>query len=374
MPVETRRGASDVPTIVPDEPIFTEPYVEPRGSLWPLLIFLLLLIGGGAGGWFYYQNKLAEREARRWAPITLPERMAIVPTDWGYVTLAGKLKNSGKIRDEAAFVEAAKEVKLEAVTPGGYLLPASAGPRELARAFKAGPTHEKTTFPEGFTGLQIVARLQKEGFAGADGMEKLIYPETGFSPYEGTLFPDTYWLPLRADSKTLIAAMQDKFAEVVQELPQPLPQVDGKPLTTSEIVTIASLIERETNTKSEMPKVAGVMINRLNKPMRLQIDASIQYARIMQDKDHKERLYFKDLKIDSPFNTYRNDGLPPTPICNPGKDALLAAARPAQTDALFYVYSPKLKHHIFADNFAGHKQNVALARRERAAIERENGT
>ena len=354
-------------------PIHQEPYVEPRGPIWPWILVLLLLIGGGAGGWFTYQKKVAEREARRFAPIEMPQRMAVVPTDWGAATLAARLKDAGKIRDEAAFVEAAKEVNLGKVEPGGYLLPKIAGPRDLARAFRAGPTHEKATFPEGFTGLQIAARLKKEGFGAADQVENLVYPATGDSPYEGTLFPDTYFLPIRANGKTLIAQMQDKFGEVVKTLPQPFPKVDGKPLTTREIVTIASLIERETNSRAEMPQIAGVMINRLNRPMRLQIDATIQYARILQDKDHKSRLLFDDLKIKSPFNTYLNDGLPPTPICNPGKDALMAAARPAQTDALFYVYSPKLKHHIFATNFEGHKQNVALARRERAAIEKENG-
>ena len=90
---------------------------------------------------------------------------------------------------------------------------------------------------------------------------------------------------------------------------------------------------------------------------------------IMADKEHKTRLYFKDYKFQSPFNTYLYDGLPPTPICNPGPDALMAAARPAQTSALFYVYSPKLKQHYFADDFEGHKANVAKARQERAAIE-----
>lgn len=374
-PDETAPVAPEISASANDGgPLHQEPYVEPRGPIWPFLLFLLILIGGGAGGWSYFKTKAAEREARRWAPIVMPQRLAIVPTDWGAATLAHKLKDTGKIRDEDAFVQSAKAVKLGAITPGGYLLPVIAGPRDLARVFKAGPTHQKATFPEGFTGLQIAARLKKQGFAGADQMASLIYPATGYSPYEGTLFPDTYYLPIRADGKTLIAQMQDKFAEVVKTLPQPLPTVDGKPLTTREIVTLASLIERETNSKSEMPQIAGVMLNRLNKPMRLQIDATVQYARILQDKDHKARLLFDDLKIDSPFNTYLNDGLPPTPICNPGQNALMAAARPAKTDALFYVYSPKLKHHIFASDFEGHKKNVAIARRERAEIEKENGT
>ena len=353
--------------------IFDKPYVEPRGSRWPLAIFLLLLIGGGAGGYFYVKTKADAREARRWAPIVMPERLAIIPTDWGVATLANRLKKSDKIRDEAAFLQAAKEAKLNGALPGGYLLPKEAGPRDLARVFKAGPTHEKAVFPPGFTGMQIVARLKRAGFGGADQMDKLIYPASGFSPYEGTLGPDTYWMPLRADGKTLIGLMRDDFHKTIETLPKDLPVVNGKPLTTREVVTLASLIEREANRKDEMPLMAGVMINRLQKPMRLQVDATVQYARLLADKDHKSRLLFEDLKIDSPFNTYRNDGLPPTPICNPGVAALMAAARPAKTDALFYVYSPKLKKHIFAKDFEGHKHNVAIARRERAELANANG-
>ena len=345
-------------------------YVEPRPPRWRTLLVWLLLIGGIGGGALYYKMKADAREAQRWAPIAMPDKIAFVPTDWGTETLAQKLKKSDKIRDTDAFVEAAKDENLSNVTPGGYALPEVAGPRDLARIFKAGPTHEKAVFPPGFTGIQIVSRLKKEGFAGADEMEKLVYPAQGFSSYEGTLAPGTYWMPLKADGKTLIAQMQEEFAQMVKKLPTPYPKVGGKELTSAELVTIASLVERESNLKDEMPRVAGVMMNRLNKPMRLQIDASVQYARIMADNEHKTRLYFKDYKFQSPFNTYLHDGLPPTPICNPGIDALMAAARPEQTKALFYVYSPKLKKHYFADNFEGHKENVARARHERDALEK----
>lgn len=352
-----------------DEEAHVAGYVEPRPPRWRSLLIWLVLLGGIGGGALYYKMKGDAREARRWAPIAMPDKMAFVPTDWGAETLAQKLKKSDKIRDVDAFVESAKKVELSNVVPGGYALPDKAGPRELAQIFKAGPTHEEVIIPPGFTGVQIVNRLQNEGFAGADEMEKLIYPAKGFSPYEGTMAPGSYWMPLKADGKTLLAQMQEGFAQMVKKLPAPLPKVDGRKLTTLEVVTIASLVERESNLKDEMPKVAGVIINRLNRPMRLQIDASVQYARIMADKEHKTRLFFKDYKFQSPFNTYLNDGLPPTPICNPGPDALMAAARPATTSALFYVYSPKLKKHVFADNFEGHKDNVAKARRERDAIE-----
>ena len=353
-----------------DEQAHVAGYVEPRGSRWPGILIALLLIGGIGGGALYSKMKADAKEARRWAPIAMPDKMAFVPTDWGAETLAQKLKKSDKIRDVDAFVESAKAVNLSNVTPGGYALPDKAGPRDLAKIFKAGPTHEEIVIPPGYTGVQIADRLEKEGFAGAVATEKLIYPAKGFSPYEGTMAPGTYWMPLKASGKTLIAQMQEKFAETVKKLPTPLPKVNGKELTTREVVTIASLVERESNLKDEMPRVAGVIINRLNKPMRLQIDASVQYARIMADEEHKSRLYFKDYKFQSPFNTYLNDGLPPTPICNPGSDALMAAARPATTSALFYVYSPKEKKHYFSDDFEGHKANVAKARRERDAIEK----
>ena len=345
-------------------------YVEPRGPRWPAILIGLALVLGIGGGGIYYKMKADAKEARRWAPIAMPDKMAFVPIDWSASTLAQKLQKSDKVRDAEAFTQAAKEVELINITPGGYALPEKAGPRDLAQIFKAGPTHEKAVFPPGFTGLQIAARLKSEGFGGANEMEKLIYPSQGFSPYEGTLGPGTYWMPIKADGKTLIAQMQEEFAGLVKKLPEPLPTVKGKQLTTGEIVTIASLVERESNLKSEMPVVAGVMMNRLEKGMRLQIDASVQYARILADKDHKSRLYFKDYKFESPFNTYLHDGLPPTPICNPGEDALMAAARPAKTSSLFYVYSPKLKKHIFANDFEGHKHNVAIARQERDAIEK----
>ena len=353
-----------------DDDVHVAGYVEPRAPRWRTLLIWTILIGGIGVGGLYYKNKADAREARRWAPIAMPDRMAIVPTDWGAETLAQKLKKSDKIRDVSAFLEASKADDLTKITPGGYALPEKAGPRDLAAIFKAGPTHEEVVFPPGFTGVQISNRLKQEGFASAESMEALIYPAQGFSPYEGTMAPGTYWMPIKADGKTLLAQMQEGFAQMVKKLPKPYPKVNGKELTTTEIVTIASLVERESNLKDEMPKVAGVIINRLNKPMRLQIDASVQYALIMSDKEHKARLYFKDYKFQSPFNTYLYDGLPPTPICNPGPDALMAAARPATTSALFYVYSPKMKKHYFADDFDGHKANVAKARQERDSIEK----
>lgn len=335
-----------------------------KRARWPFLLFaLLILMGSGA----YYLNVQRKKEAlRRWktAKIVLPERFARVPANWSAVTLGERLEKSKKLRDAPTFAAAAEQIGLKSVVAGGYMLPASAGPLELAQAFKMGPTHQQVTFPEGFTARQVVARLQKNGFAGASNLAKIPTPTL-----EGRLFPDTYWLPINGNEKQLVEAMTARWKEEMARLPRPFPVVDGKPLSELEVVTLASLIEREAASRAEMPLIAGVLVGRLRLPMRLQVDASIQYARLLQDKEHKSRLLFADLEIDSPYNTYRNDGLPPAPICNPGAAALRAAARPQKTDALFYVYSPRLKNHVFAPDFAGHKRNIAQAKRERDALE-----
>ena len=353
------------------EPISPPATPEParrKRAIWPL--FLLVVLGlAGAGIAFYFQKqkqRAAALEARRWAPIVMPDRMARVPADWSIKTLGERLQKTNKLRDSKAFEAAAREIGLKTIAPGGYALPKTAGPRDLVKVFKAGPTHGELTFPEGFTGMQIAARLNRNGFIGAKDFNRLVYPARKFSPFEGTLFPATYELPLRANGKLLVDQMQEGFAKQVKALPKPLPKVNGKPLTLAEVVTVASLVEREAASHEEMPLVAGVIINRLNLPMRLQIDAAIIYAYKLANKD-KDRLLYSDYKYPSPFNLYTNDGLPPAPICNPGATALKAAAKPAKTDALYYVYSPKLKQHRFARKYSDHLRNVRLGREERAA-------
>ncbi len=340
--------------------------LRPRRWLAPL-VFLLLLAGAGAGGYLYYQRAQEKRRVYRFGPIVMPERIARVPSNWSVQTLADRLKKSGKIRDASAFDEMAEKVGLKSVASGAYYLPAKASPEDLAKVFKVGPTHVKVTFPEGFTGWQIAARLEKEGFPGAKELTPLLYPAGKTPPYEGTLGPDTYLLPIDASSKSLVARLQDGFKTTLKILPRPFPTVNGKPMTTSELVTLASLIEREAAGREEMPLVAGVILNRLNKPMRLQIDAAIQYAYLLQGhgQGHKSRLTFDDYKFPSSYNLYLNDGLPPGPICNPGKSALRAAAHPAKTDALFYVYSPLLKKHRFAKTYSEHLKNVRVSAKER---------
>ncbi len=175
---------------------------------------------------------------------------------------------------------------------------------------------------------------------------------------EGYLFPDTYDFSPEASASDVVRRLTGRFDEIVSPLNIPsnlLPRV----------LTLASLLEREAANSSEMPLVAGVITKRLDAGWPLQIDATIQYAlgkkRCKQiDCDWwKQGLTPADIKLNSPYNTYLNTGLPPTPIANPGKDAILAAANPQETSAWFYLHDLKGAIH-FADTIEEHNQNICL--------------
>jgi UPF0755 protein len=129
----------------------------------------------------------------------------------------------------------------------------------------------------------------------------------------------------------------------------------------AQIVTVASLIEREAETDEDRPRIAGVIYNRLARNQRLEIDATVQYAR----KQHKSRLLFRDLDVDSPYNTYRHSGLPPGAIACPGLPSIEAALAPEKSTYLYYVAGPDGKSHLFARTFAEHTANIARVRRLR---------
>ena len=333
------------------------------------LLAALLTIVTLVVGVFLWQRE--QDRKWRWAKIAMPERLARVPEKWSVKTLSARLKDSKKIRDAPTFLEASTQANLQNVSPGGYLLPAEAGPDDLAKIFAAGPTHQKVTFPEGFTAHQMSARLKGNGFDAALTFQARAYPNgTIVSPLEGHLFPDTYWLALKSSDKEIAERLTERYREVIKKLPRPFPVgYQNKRLTLQEVTILASLVERETDVASERALVAGVLLKRLRDRMRLQCDASVQYAiqraAIARGDESHQIVLRKDYKFDSPYNTYLNYGLPPGAICNPGLKSLQAAARPTPTEYLFYVWSPKLKRHRFAKTFEAHKHNIALAKLEK---------
>lgn len=214
------------------------------------------------------------------------------------------------------------------------------------------------TIPEGYTAAQIARDLAAHNLGSAAAYREYFDDrsiEVGgvrTKNLEGYLFPSTYLFPLHATPEQTAGILVAQFRK---ELP-PDAQAQARKLgyTLPQIVTIASLVEREAKADVERPRIASVIYNRLRKGIPLQVDASIEYAL----PRHETELTRQDLAIASPYNTYRHVGLPPTPIANPGLPSLLAALHPDRTDYYYYVYKGNGLH-AFARTLQEHNANVS---------------
>jgi UPF0755 protein len=204
------------------------------------------------------------------------------------------------------------------------------------------------TIPEGFTASQIAQRLHENGVGQEDELRSYFLAHH----LEGYLFPSTYLVALDATPGQIARELGDEFNKQLPSDAKERAKALG--ISVAQGVTVASLVEREAKADSDRPLIAGVIYNRLKLAMPLQVDATIEYAL----PKHKTELSFGDLKIDSPYNSYTHEGLPPTPIANPGHASLEAAFHPARTEALYYVYCGN-GHHVFAKTLQEHQANVA---------------
>lgn len=207
------------------------------------------------------------------------------------------------------------------------------------------------TVPEGFTVAQVASRvgerthLTEEAFLAAaapDTVRPAILPE-GTDLLEGFLFPETYRVTLDADPADLVRRMVEEFEERTADLDWSVPEERG--LTRYDALIIASLIEREAKVPEDRAKIAAVVYNRLERGMKLQIDITALYG-----TEHKVPTR-RDLERESPYNTYLIEGLPPTPIANPGLPAIRAALDPAPIDAIYYVVVDPSGRHAFTSSF-----------------------
>lgn len=232
---------------------------------------------------------------------------------------------------------------------GSFSVSPSMRSSDIAQTISKGVSSTKNfTIPEGYTLEQIAKKLDKEGIVNKDkfidvarhgDFSKFSFlkgAQSGDNHLEGYLFPDTYAVDLDADETQIITTMLNQYDKVFTKKYRE--RAKELNLTENQIIIIASLIERESQYDGDRAKIASVIYNRIKAGMPLQIDATIQYAL----GKTKENLSIDDTKIDSPFNTYTNKGLPPGPICSPGKKSIKAALYPEDTDFLYYVVSEKL--------------------------------
>lgn len=328
-----------------------------RGVRRLLILFaagVLLLLGALAG---LYRWGLEAPGGGKTVVLTVPRGAS---TGW----VAEKLYQDGIIRSPLTFRLYARMHNLDKrIVHGTFRLTSDLSVPEVLKFLTgSGRVVKRFTIPEGLTLREIASRLEEQGIVNRE--EFLREAATGQFDYaflkevppgpnrlEGYLFPDTYRVFAGVSARAVIELMLRRFGEVAGEI-----NLAGKAaeqgLTVHEAVTLASLVEREAKREEERALIAGVLLNRLRCGMLLQVDATVQYAL----GEHRERILYRDLEVDSPYNTYRITGLPPGPIAAPGRASLLAVLHPRETDYLYYVAKPDGSH-AFARTLEEHSAN-----------------
>jgi UPF0755 protein len=328
-------------------------------KIFAALLLIVLVAAAAAVGYLWY---------------CIEKPYGVIPAEGVYVDIphgasrrsaAHVLENSGVIRDSFAFELYARRHPKRTLQAGQYFFDHPLSGKEVFWKLANGEVYENPfTVREGETIFDIAHDLEAAKFMPADEFLKAaqdpspvkdLFPDA--KTLEGFLFPATYNLPKHAAATELTGMMVRKFREALASV-MPNQAGSSDPATSfGSIVTLASLVERETPKPDERPLVAGVFTNRLNKNMPLQCDPTVIYA-LEQDGLYKGTLTLKDLRIESPYNTYVNKGLPPGPIGNPGEVALRSAVHPAETTYLYFVANTK-GGHFFASTLAEHNENVA---------------
>lgn len=265
--------------------------------------------------------------------------------------IAKNLEKEGLIRSRVVFYFIVKQLGIDKkIQAGDFRLSPSMNLYEIAKTLTKGTLDIWITIIEGLRKEEIAQIFSKE----------LNLPESEFikTAKEGYLFPDTYLIPKNATIETVISILTKNFHSKYNKNFQKKAKEKG--LTDEEVIILASLVEREAKFNQDRPLVASVILNRLKNQMKLDIDATIQYALGYQSDQKtwwKKNLTKEDLEIDSSYNTYKYPGLPPTPICNPGLSAIKAVLEAPKTDYFYYLSDKNGKIH-FAKTLEEHNENI----------------
>jgi UPF0755 protein len=312
-----------------------------------ITILIILMIGTGLG-YYYGEQKLN-------APGPLPEdKIVNIPSRAGMSDIADALQREGVIDNNRwAFIGAVLALKARSeLKPGEYSFQKNASLRDVIGTIVDGKVvQHSVTIPEGLTSEQIVGRLSDNDIFTGSVRE---------IPREGTLLPETYKFPRGTTRDQVIARMQQSQKRVVAEIwERRNPDIPVK--TPEQLVTLASIIEKETGKADERSRVAAVYVNRLRQKMKMQSDPTIIYGLVGGKGTLGRPIKRSEITQPSPYNTYVIDGLPPGPIANPGRASLEAAANPARTRDLFFV-ADGTGGHAFTETYDQHQKNVAKLR------------
>ena len=331
------------------------------------IVWLILVAVAVGAGWF------------AWAVLTPVEvsGQTFVMLRPGYSTrrIAAELKNAGIIRSEQAFVLWHYVHRSRSLKAGEYSFDQPANIIDIQKRLRRGDVYLHTVVvPEGYTMFDIARAIEAAGLGPADDFLKEAQSDTalladidpGAQSLEGYLFPDTYEFSRLMTMHDMAAAMVKQFHQVASQIGMFSDQLVGMDAgipfrAPRQVATMASIVEKETSVPEERPLVAGVYYNRLVHNIALDADPSIIYAELLAGT-YTGKLHHEDMQFSSPYNTYRNPGLPPGPIGNPGRSSLEAALHPAQSD-YFYFVADAQGHHRFARSFEEHNKNVVAYRK-----------
>jgi len=334
-------------------PALPPPAPRRRRGLWILALGALALF---LAGFLYYQSAIAPTGAS--ALVRIPEGA-------GASEVARILAEEGIIRSERVFTLLARVTGSERRIRSGVFRLSGEGTWAVLRQLETARSETiRITFPEGWRAVDYARRLSAFGFDGEAFLNLAMDPPAELKPpydegptLEGYLFPDTYELPVDAKPEEIVRWMLRRFERELT--PEREARLSVLGLSVHAWVTLASLVQAEAGSEEEMPWIAGVFLNRLEIGMKLQSDPTVAYA-LNKDLPELNR-YAGDFEADSPYNTYRNVGLPPGPINNPGAAALAAVlnAKRLSPDGKPYLYFFHARGKLYLnETFAGHLRDL----------------
>jgi len=318
-----------------------------------LLVFLVLLLLTGLSFWQFNHRLLAvDPEDSVLIEVT-------VSSNSNTARIASQLAEKGLINNPDIFIWYCRLKGYDSQLQAGvYQFGKSQGIPEMVQDLVAGRVKSKTiTIPEGYDLRQIGELFVAREICSLEEWQTAVLKDYDYeflrdipkrdNRLEGFLFPETYRIRDGASPEELIKMMLSQFSKVWDEQFSAAAEQSG--LTTYRVITLASMVEKEGRHDEERPRIAGVIFNRLQIGMALQIDATVLYSL----GGHKDRVLLKDLEVDSPYNTYRNTGLPPGPIASPGAVSIQAVLQPEKHDYYYYVTSEG-GYHTFSRTYEEH--------------------
>ena len=337
------------PEQVPPTPKRSERARNPFVVIGNAIITILIILMIGAGTAYYYGRQLLETPG----PL-LEDKIVNIPARAGKRDIADALQREGVINvNPWLFIGSVFALKASSdLKPGEYSFQKSASLRDVIATIVEGKVvQHAVTIPEGLTSEQIVARLTDNDIFSGSVKEM---------PREGTLLPETYKFPRGTAREQVIQRMQQTQKRVLAEIWEHRnPDVPIK--SPDALVTLASIVEKETGKADERSRVAAVFVNRLRQKIKLQSDPTIIYGLVGGKGTLGRPIKRSEITQPSPYNTYVIEGLPPGPIANPGRASLEAAANPARTRDLFFVADGS-GGHAFTETYDQHQKNVARLR------------